>query len=1006
MKKAIKALLGLFLASTVFLITGCGPFLDSLISSSSVSSSLASSSQTVAATSSATAVSSSLNPSSSSYSSSEVISSEEETSSEFSSEMSSEFSSENPVSSIEESSSLSSEAEVFYTVRFVDWDGKVLQESQVKKGEAAIFEKERPSRKGDERLQYDFQGWDKNVQQINSDLTVNALYDSSTAGIGYTLNDQQTSYVVSSFTSDNSSLTFFHTYHGLKVSTIKAGVFSSNDKLKTVFIHSGIVNIEQDAFYDCPNLVYFLEAYSRPSGWPSGWPTNSNNVYRGVNENGILIQDDIVYVRSGDRATAASALYSSSTDLTIQSQVNISGVNYQVTNIGYRAIAGAYNLHSLTLPYTGWVFHDLLGTSPFTDSYAIKITDTSYYCASKMELKISSWSTFTFRYCAFQGARGLKSIQIPEGVSAISNNAFSDCSQLQEVILPSTLETIESEAFSNCTSLVEISLPSSLKKIAIATFMGCSSLRSLLIPSSVEEIGPRAFEGCASFTSFVLGPDIVINQTGGYLFKGCTSLKELTIDNQYLTSVESLFSDQDNVPLEKIILGPHTFIEEGTFRSIKSIKEIVADETNPNFQTIEGVLFSKDLKTLICYPAMKEGTYVIPSSVTEIAIFAFCWCPLLTELTIPNNVTTIAKTPFLDMVGLKVLTIDFSGFVTLSSLFSCSLLSKNPPVNLKKVILGTHITSISENAFLDTDVEEVVLLGEVTEIGNCAFYKASSLKKINLPESLLTIGKSAFSSCTSLETVSIPTHVTLIGDNAFNDCDSLVTLTIPSSVTQIGGQFAADCQKLESLYFYAYDAAPFGILYNFFSYCPSLTTVYFDWSYRPEDKTDLLSAFRGIDSLAYITIGPHVKDILTAPFIFQPSNVPNLVSFNVDPANEYYSSHDGVLYSKDGTVLLQFPNKKTTSYQLPSTCTAIGPSAFFLNNYLTQLVIPETVTVIQAYAFYGCSYLTIFARAGVKPTGWAESCNTSAVPIYWYSPSLPSTSGNFWHYVNGVITKW
>ena len=167
--------------------------------------------------------------------------------------------------------------------------------------------------------------------------------------------------------------------------------------------------------------------------------------------------------------------------------------------------------------------------------------------------------------------------------------------------------------------------------------------------------------------------------------------------------------------------------------------------------------------------------------------------------------------------------------------------------------------------------------------------------------------------------------VTAIGDEAFYDCSSLTSVTIPDSVTYIG----------ESA----------------FSYCTALTSVTI-----PDSVTTIGSrAFERDGALTTVTVGEGVTSIGQWAF----ASCYGLTAIVVDTANSKYSSVDGVLFNKDQTILIQYPNGKTdASYTVPNGVTAIADWAFYNSHrYLTSVTISDSVTTIGADAFCWCDNL-------------------------------------------------
>ena len=95
----------------------------------------------------------------------------------------------------------------------------------------------------------------------------------------------------------------------------------------------------------------------------------------------------------------------------------------------------------------------------------------------------------------------LKEVTIPEGITTIQSNAFSDCTKLEKIALPESLEKIGSYAFSNCTSLKQITLPGGLKELEGGVFEGCTELEKIEIPETVSKLYGNCFTGCTSLIS-------------------------------------------------------------------------------------------------------------------------------------------------------------------------------------------------------------------------------------------------------------------------------------------------------------------------------------------------------------------------------------------------------------------------------------------------------------------------------------------------------------------------
>ena len=118
-----------------------------------------------------------------------------------------------------------------------------------------------------------------------------------------------------------------------------------------------------------------------------------------------------------------------------------------------------------------------------------------------------------------------KEIIIPDSITTISENAFSNFHYLTDFVVPDHITSIEAGAFSACVNLKRITLPNTIKTIEASTFRFCISLEEIVLPSSVEEICYEAFAKCYQLTSITIPESVVnVDQTA---FNYCVRLVEV-----------------------------------------------------------------------------------------------------------------------------------------------------------------------------------------------------------------------------------------------------------------------------------------------------------------------------------------------------------------------------------------------------------------------------------------------------------------------------------------------
>ena len=424
----------------------------------------------------------------------------------------------------------------------------------------------------------------------------------------------------------------------------------------------------------------------------------------------------------------------------------------------------------------------------------------------------------------------VESVVIGQGVTSIGDWAFYNCDSLTSVTIPDSVTSIGDWAFSYCTGLTDVTIPDGVTSIGDYAFGSCTSLTSVTIPDSVTSIGERAFSGCSGLTGVTI-PDSVTSLGGG------------------------------------------------AFDSCSQLQAISAAMANPAYRSVDGVLFSKDGKTLAAYPAGKSDSYfAIPDGVTSIGDYAFSYCSSLTSVTIPDGVTSIGDWAFSYCTGLTDVTIP-DGVTSIgdSAFGSCT--------SLTSVTIPDSVTSIGDSAFYYcSSLTSVTIPGSVTSIGSRVFSFCSSLTGVTIPGSVTSIGRGVFSSCTSLTSVTIPGSVTSIEDFAFDGCTGLTGVTILDGVTSIGEWAFDDCASLTSV---TIPGSVTSIDDSAFSGCTGLTDVYYGGS---EAKW------------SQIQIGEENDDLLNAALHCSGGDIePSPVTITQQPVSQAAASGDIVSYSVEAT---------------------------------------------------------------------------------------------------------
>ena len=190
-----------------------------------------------------------------------------------------------------------------------------------------------------------------------------------------------------------------------------------------------------------------------------------------------------------------------------------------------------------------------------------------------------------------------------------------------------------------------------------------------------------------------------------------------------------------------------------------------------------------------------NGTFEIPSNVTEIGRYAFFKCECLESINIPNNVIKIDDYAF----------------------SACK--------NLKFVNISSSVTTIGNYAFSACkSLENVDIASGVTVIGDCAFFFCDNLKSIDIPDSVRKMGFGVFDSCTSLKDVELSNSMNKLRERVFSDCKSLNKIVIPKNITYLGYAVFYRCSNLKRVIV----SSKASVEFNAFEGCPNVNIIHKD----------------------------------------------------------------------------------------------------------------------------------------------------------------------------------
>ena len=336
------------------------------------------------------------------------------------------------------------------------------------------------------------------------------------------------------------------------------------------------------------------------------------------------------------------------------------------------------------------------------------------------KLKLSS-SLKSIGRAAFYDCSGLGgNLEFSSNLKEIGRSCFYKCGKLEgDLIIPEGVEIIEDYTFSMCTNLDGIlKLPSTLKSIGIAAFQNCSKLRGeLILPEGLEYIGDFAFNKCTSFENTTIKIPASLSKMG-----------------------EDYELNGNNVGI-----GSHFFYNFGA--NVRKFEAFEVEEGNNNFVAKDGVLYTKDLKRLVCYPRnKKDTTYEIQEGVELLDQMSIASNMTLKTLVIPDSLIIERKTyPGFTWENDQPLIFSLYNYNAIQNIET-----KETNPNYKSVDGVLYTKDLKELVYISSGrTKEVIIPDGVETIRERSIYwsqVARNVSKIYIPSSVVNISDNAFSS--------------------------------------------------------------------------------------------------------------------------------------------------------------------------------------------------------------------------------------------------------------------
>lgn len=453
------------------------------------------------------------------------------------------------------------------------------------------------------------------------------------------------------------------------LSELGAGVFTECSSLESIALPGSIKTIPEYTFYFCTELTTVVLEEGLIS----------------IGDNALSYCSSIISLHLPDSLTDIGQTSFESCD-----ELRTLHIGKGLIGIGEDAFLDCSNLREFVVSKENKTYCDIDGVLFIDDA----LTLHTYPSGKEGDYAIPSGTREIWNF-AFLRCDNLTAVHIPASVLIFPTHPIYDCPSLERITVDKenpNLTSIDGVLFNkDLTYLIKCPermagdylVPDQTKVISENAFDGCIDLRSVTLGENVTTLESDAFYNCINLSSVTLSPGLKIISDSAFL--NCSALTTIRI------------------PSTVGYIGENAFM-------LSSIESYEVETGNPNFSSMDGVLFNGDGTVLLSYPRTKAGPYTIPPNVTSVNDGAFEGCLELTSLTIPKTIN---------------MELEFEGCI-----------------NLKEIVVGDDIKSLStfDGALFNNDLSILKL---------CPFGRTS----IRIPSETFMFATFSFIECTYLEKI-------------------------------------------------------------------------------------------------------------------------------------------------------------------------------------------------------------------------------------------------------------